>query len=88
MDVTLTSYVESTTVETLYREWLEAAVHNSLVLLLLVERRDMENIEDSGRPGQPPQQGPAVHLHAIKPERSFLRIGASQRVFDRTTFTT
>ena len=37
---------------------------------------------------QPPQQGPAVHLHAIKPERSFLRIGASQRVFDRTTFTT
>ena len=52
MDVTLASYVESTTVEPLYREWLEAAALNLLVLLLLVERRDMENIGDSGRPGQ------------------------------------
>ena len=52
MDVTLTSYVESTTVETLNRERLEAAVQNLLVLLLLVEWRDMENIGDSGRPGE------------------------------------
>ena len=51
MDVTLTSYVESTTVETLYREWLEAAVQN-LTVRLTVERRDMENIGDSGRPGE------------------------------------
>ena len=53
MDVTLTSYVESTTVEPLYREWLEAAVHNLKVrLTLTVEWRDMENIRDSGRPGE------------------------------------
>ena len=49
--MTLTSYVESTTVETLYREWLEAAVQN-LTVRLTVERRDMENIGDSGRPGE------------------------------------
>ena len=48
MDVTLTSYVESTTVETLSREWLEAAALNLLVLPLSEKRR----CQDSGRPGQ------------------------------------